>query len=78
MRPRRVAVLRDADVLVDALDLAENRVERMLQRAVDRVALRRPQLVEVGVDPLARLHLCLPVPAAQVPRDVLAARAPPG
>ena len=64
-------LLRDPDVLVDALDLAQDRIERMLQRAIDRIALRRPQLVEVGVDALARLELGLPVTAAQVPRDVL-------
>ena len=70
-RPARVACCGIADVLLDALDLAQDRVERVLQRAVDRVALRRPQLVEVGVDPLARLQLALPVTAAQVARDVL-------
>ena len=37
-----------------ALDLAEDRIERMLQRAVELVPLRRPQLVEVRVDLLAR------------------------
>ena len=67
-RARRL--LRDGDVLVDALDLAQDRIERMLERAVDRVALRRAQLVEVGVDPLARLQFALAVPAAQVARDV--------
>ena len=65
-------LLRDLDVLLDALDLAQDRIERVLQRAVDGIALRGPQLVEVGVDPLARLQLALPVPAAQVARDVLA------
>ena len=38
-----------------AIDLAQDRIERVLERAVDRIALRGPQLVEVGVDPLARL-----------------------
>ena len=38
----------------------------MLQGAVDGVALRRPQLVEVGVDPLASFQLRLPVPSPQV------------
>ena len=65
-------LLRDRDVFVDALDLAQDRIERVLQRAVDRIALRGPQLVEVGVDALARLELALPVTAAQVARDVLA------
>ena len=43
-------------VFVLALDLAEDRIERMLQRAVERVPLRRPQLVEIAVDALARLR----------------------
>jgi hypothetical protein len=63
--------LRGRDVFVDALDLAENRIEGMLQRAINRVALRGAELVKVGVDPLTRLHLALSVPAAQVARDVL-------
>src|ERR671912_2109047 len=63
--------LRHGDVFLDALDLPENRVKRMLQRAVDRIALGRAELVEVRVDPLARLQLALPVTAAQVTRDVL-------
>ena len=70
-RPARGGLLRDLDVLVDPLDLAQDRIERVLQRAVDGVALRGAQLVEVAVDPLARLQLALPVPAAQVARDVL-------
>ena len=32
---RRGRLLRDADVLLDALDLAEDRIERMLEGAVD-------------------------------------------
>ena len=70
-RPARVACCGDLDVLVDPLDLAQDRIERMLQRAVDRIPLRRPQLVEVGVDALARLELGLPMAATQVPRDIL-------
>jgi len=42
----------DAFVLGNARDLAEDRVERMLQRAVDRVSLARAQLLEVFVDAL--------------------------
>ncbi len=42
-------------VLVLALDLAQNRVERVLQRAVELVPLRGPQLFEVGADLLARV-----------------------
>jgi hypothetical protein len=41
-------------VLVLALDLAQDRVERVLQGAVELVALRGPQLVEVAVDLVAR------------------------
>ena len=59
-------VLRDADVLLDALDLAQNRVEGVFEGAVDRVALGGSQLVEVGVDPLPGLQLRLPVPSPQV------------
>ena len=70
-RPVCGRLLRDVDVLVDALDLAENRIERVLQRAVDGIALRGPQLVEVGVDALARLEFRLSVPAAQVLGNVL-------
>ena len=62
-------LLRDLDVLFDPFDLAEDRIERVFQRAIDRIPLRRPQLVEVGVDPLPRLELGLPVAAAQVPGD---------
>ena len=75
---RRVddAVLADrvgdvVQVLVLALDLAQDRIERMLQRAVELVALRRAQLVEVAVDLLARLRAAVAVAAAEVPDDVL-------
>src|SRR5581483_796803 len=43
------------------------RIKRMLQRAVNLVALTRPQLVEVRVDTLARLHAALAVRAAEIP-----------
>ena len=61
--------LDDLDVLADAFDLAENRIERMLQRAVDRIPLRRPQLVEIAVDPLARRAPA--VAALQIARDLV-------
>src|SRR5205085_5862833 len=64
-------LLGNLDVLVDPLDLAENGIQRMLEGPVNRVPLRRPQLVEIAVDPLACLQLALPVPATQVARDVL-------
>ena len=43
----RVASARVLDVLGDAADLSENRVERMLQRAVEAVPLCRAELVEI-------------------------------
>ena len=70
-RPARVACCDDGDVFVDAFDLPEDRVERMLQRPVDRIPLRRPQLIEIRVDALARLEFGLPMAAPQVPRDVI-------
>ena len=54
------------------LDLAEDRVERVLERPVDRIALRGPQLVEILVDPLARLGPGLAVAALQVAHDFVA------
>ena len=59
-------------VLGLALDLPENGIERVLQRAVNRIPLRRPQLVEIGVDALARLIAVFPVVAAEVPEHLLA------
>ena len=44
----------------------------MLQRPVDRVALRRAQLLEIGLDSLARRAPALAVAALQVPRDLFA------
>ena len=64
--------LGELDVLADPLDLAEDRVERVLERPVDRVALRRAQLLEIGLDPLARRAPALAVAALQVPRDLVA------
>ncbi len=63
--------LRDLDVLVNPFDLAQDRIERMFERAIDRIPLRRPQLVEVGVNAFAGFELRLAVPAAQVPRYIL-------
>ena len=42
-------------VLVLALDLAQDGIQRMLQRAIELVALRRAQLLEIGADLLARI-----------------------
>ena len=47
--------LRALDVLLPAVDLAENGIERMLQGAVHAVALRGAQLVQVAVDAQRRL-----------------------
>ena len=43
---------RALDVLDVPVDLPQDRIERVLERPVERVALRRPQLLEVGVHPL--------------------------
>ena len=50
----------------------------MLERAVDRIALRRAQFVQVGVNALARLQFGLPVPPTQVTRDLFAREVLPG
>ena len=57
--------------LGDPLDLAQDWVERMLQRPVNRVALGGPQLVEVGVDPFAGLRAGFAGAAAQVAGHLL-------
>ncbi len=69
--PGEHRLLGDLDVLVDPLDLPQDRIERVLQRAINRIALRRPQLVEIGVNALSRLELGLAVSATQVARDLL-------
>ena len=58
------------EVLADALDLAQDRIEGMFERAIDGVSLRRLELVEVGFDPLARGSTALAMAALQVPRDL--------
>ena len=60
--------LDDVDVLAEPFDLAEDWIERMLERAVDRVPLCRPELFEVGVNALARGAPAVPI---QVARDVV-------
>ena len=62
--------LDDLEVLDPPLDLPQNRIQRMLQRAVERIPLRRPQLFEIGEDPLAAVRSA--VRAAQIAGDVLA------
>ena len=59
-------------VLGLALDLAQYRIERMLQRAVNRVPLRRAQLVEIGVNPIARPGAAFAISAPQIFDDFLA------
>ena len=55
-----------------AVDLSENGIERVLECAVDRVPLRRPQLVEVAADTVPHLRPGLAVAAVNVSDDVLA------
>jgi hypothetical protein len=52
-----------------ALDLSQNRIERVLQRAVERIALGGPQLLEIGEDPLTRLLSA--VAASQITGHIL-------
>jgi hypothetical protein len=52
-------------------DLAQDGVERVLQRPVEFVPLRRPELVEVGIDAFARPFLVFAVSAAQILDDFL-------
>ena len=70
--PRARRLLRDLDMLVDPFNLPEDGIERMLQRTVDGVSLRRSEFVEVGMDPLARLELRLTGAATQIARYFLA------
>jgi hypothetical protein len=58
-------------VFVLALDLPQDRIQRMLERAVELVALRRAQLVEISVDLLARLGATFPLAPAEVLEHVL-------
>ena len=52
---RAGGVLRPSDVLRVPLYLPQDRVQRVLQGAIHLVALRRPELLEVGGNPLLRL-----------------------
>ena len=65
-------LLRDLDVLGVPVDLAEDGIEGVFQRPVDRIPLRRPELLEVGADPIAHLGLGPGMAAVQVPDDFLA------
>ena len=68
----RGRLLRDVDVLLDPVDLAEYRVEGVLEGAVNGVTLCRAQLVEIRMNALAGLELRLPMAATQVPCDIVA------
>ena len=57
-------------VLVLPLDLAQDRVERVLKRPVDRISLLGLQLIEIPVDPIAGVVAFAPVP--EVLDDVFA------
>ena len=61
--------LRALDMLLPAIDLAEDGVEGVLQGAVHPVPLGRLQLVQIAVDPGRRLVGGLALRAAQVPHD---------
>ncbi len=67
-------LLGNLDVLRDPVDLAQDRVERVFQGAIDRVALRRAQFIQVGMNALARLQFGLPVAPTQITRDLIARR----
>ena len=62
--------LDDLEMLDAPIDLAQNRIERVLQRAIERIPLRRPQLFEIREDPLAAVRAAVRAP--QVSHDVLA------
>ena len=55
----------------DAADFAKNRIERVLQRAVEPIALRGAELDEVLFDALTRLAGRRALNAAQVSRDIV-------
>ena len=61
---------RDLDALFTALDLAQDRIERMLECAVDRIALRGAELVQIRVNALPGLQLGLAMPGPQILRNV--------
>jgi hypothetical protein len=55
-----------------SLDLAEDGVERVLQRPVKAMTLRRPELVEVRTDPRPHLFTGHAIASPEVPRYFLA------
>ena len=63
--------LRALDMLLPAIDLAEDGIEGVLQGAVHAVPLGRLQLVQIAVDPGRRLVGGFAFRAAEVPYDFL-------
>jgi hypothetical protein len=64
--------LDDIEMLGDAFDLPQDRVERVFERPVHRRALRRTKFLQIPFDPRERLRASHPVAALEVPRDLLA------
>ncbi len=62
--------LDDVEMLDPPIDLPKNRVQRVLERAIERISLRRSELFEVGEDPFAPVRT--PVRAAKISHHVLA------
>ena len=62
--------VRGVYVLSHAFDLAEDWVEGVLQRAVNRVALRGAQFFEIALDAHACVRSALTMTAIDVPSDV--------
>ena len=63
---------RDRRVLVVPFELAQDRIERILQRAVQLVALGGPQLVEIPLDPRPGFVPAQAMAAVDVARDFVA------
>jgi hypothetical protein len=65
-------------MLRDAFNLAQDGIERVLQRSVHRRTLRRSQLVEIPFDALARRGATHAVAAFEVSRHLFTAQHSPG
>jgi hypothetical protein len=61
---------RDLHSFFTPLDFPQDRIERMLERAIDRIALRGAELIQICVNPLPGLQLGLAMPGPQILRDV--------
>ena len=53
-------------VFVFALDFSEDWIQRMLERAIEAVSLRRPELVKIRKNPVASLLVAFAVAPAEV------------